>query len=338
MKRTLFEDVRKVVDFSSEPLIEKIDISNVADYFMKSKGYSEYDKKFVSLVSPFETAWYEFDAGAIIQRPGISRFGVYVTNRRWILPYVPSIFEAFKDSFDDSMVERFMRENKELNRMFNEPMNIRIPSFRRSAFMYGTFPYLNGVVLLAEDYAFLDENGSFLNPQKSRMASPTLLKDVGGRTAHSTISSSDEQTAADMAMLSGPIMTILNLAISFMHCKNVIVEAQEIPPKLQKKHMKKHGKPKEVYKILRIDPTHTTVRGKQPTHSSEISKSLHICRGHFRTYTEEKKLFGRLIGSFWIPAHLRGSAEIGEVKKDYSVDTEKLIEKGEKVGTVLESL
>lgn len=45
----------------------------------------------------------------------------------------------------------------------------------------------------------------------------------------------------------------------------------------------------------------------------------HICRGHFKTYTEEKPLFGSITGTYWWANQVRGSKERGEVKKRYQV-------------------
>lgn len=46
---------------------------------------------------------------------------------------------------------------------------------------------------------------------------------------------------------------------------------------------------------------------------------LHICRGHVKRYTEERPLFGKYSGTFYIPAHTRGKMENGIVTKDYSL-------------------
>jgi hypothetical protein len=46
---------------------------------------------------------------------------------------------------------------------------------------------------------------------------------------------------------------------------------------------------------------------------------LHICRGHFKTFTEEARLFGKYTGTYWWPAHVRGSVDEGVVEKDYRV-------------------
>ena len=49
-----------------------------------------------------------------------------------------------------------------------------------------------------------------------------------------------------------------------------------------------------------------------------MAKALHICRGHFRSY-DEKPLFGRVKGTFFIPQHVRGNADVGEHQKEYSI-------------------
>jgi len=49
-----------------------------------------------------------------------------------------------------------------------------------------------------------------------------------------------------------------------------------------------------------------------------IPRALHICRGHFATYTE-RPLFGKYRGTFWVPMHVRGAVEAGRTTKDYTV-------------------
>jgi hypothetical protein len=46
---------------------------------------------------------------------------------------------------------------------------------------------------------------------------------------------------------------------------------------------------------------------------------MHFRRGHFKEYTSEKPLFGKYTGAFWWEAHVAGSADIGEVRKDYRI-------------------
>ena len=110
------------------------------------------------------------------------------------------------------------------------------------------------------------------------------------------------------------------LAISLMHCKNVVrIDATETegPPKKWLRRMKQ---PEIRYHVLNIDPMKEVLRCEGGIETNGLKKALHICRGHFRTYSEESKgMFGRLHGTFWVPQHARGDKALGEVKKDYNV-------------------
>lgn len=109
------------------------------------------------------------------------------------------------------------------------------------------------------------------------------------------------------------------MAVSLLHCRNVKVMDNEVPPKVAAKR-RKAGKPVGVtYKTLVIDGMKEVLRREGGVEKNGLKKALHICRGHFATYTEDKPLFGRITGTFWKPMHTRGNKERGEVKKDYTV-------------------
>lgn len=73
---------------------------------------------------------------------------------------------------------------------------------------------------------------------------------------------------------------------------------------------------------LTIDPMRPTRRTSAPAGASHETP-WHQVRGHFVTYRPEAPMFGRpgLHGTYWIPAHVRGDREHGEVHKDYRVAT-----------------
>lgn len=127
----------------------------------------------------------------------------------------------------------------------------------------------------------------------------------------------DEAVAALTAGMR--MMFPVYLAISFMHCKNVERREEAPPPKLSKKWEKKHGRPLVRYHVLDIDPMRKVLSSEGGVETNGLKKALHICRGHFATYTEDKPLFGRVTGTFWKPQHVRGSAKNGVVVKDYNV-------------------
>lgn len=47
---------------------------------------------------------------------------------------------------------------------------------------------------------------------------------------------------------------------------------------------------------------------------------VHLCRGHFKEYTEQNPLFGRHVGRYWWQPCVRGKKEKGIIAKDYIVD------------------
>ena len=103
-------------------------------------------------------------------------------------------------------------------------------------------------------------------------------------------------------------------AFAFAHCKNVdMIDADEHGPGA--KWCRRQHAPDVVYKRLRIPGT---VRRRTATgEHSGVELRSHICRGHFKTYTAEAPLFGKYVGKFWHPCHVRGNPKIGEVEKDY---------------------
>lgn len=109
------------------------------------------------------------------------------------------------------------------------------------------------------------------------------------------------------------------MAISFMHCKNIKVQPQEPSSKLSKAFQKRHGKPLLRYHTLEIEPMKKVLETEGSIGQNGLKKALHICRGHFAHYTPEKPLFGRVTGTVWKPAHVRGSAAEGIVAKDYKI-------------------
>lgn len=108
-------------------------------------------------------------------------------------------------------------------------------------------------------------------------------------------------------------------ALNFLACKNVDI-AEPRRPRPERR------------RLARLDVrVHTLVVrpvGRQRTRggaaTADDTAPLHSVRGHFASYGPEYgkgKLFGRLSGRFWVPGHARGSAEHGEVRKDYLLTT-----------------
>lgn len=105
------------------------------------------------------------------------------------------------------------------------------------------------------------------------------------------------------------------MAHSLLACKNVETDIHHPNPKLSKRNARKKGFPLVSFKTLRIVPTGGGGHGGQ----TGLTR-LHIMRGHFKTFTAEKPLFGRVVGTYWWSPGLRGNAKRGVVVKDYAVE------------------
>lgn len=118
----------------------------------------------------------------------------------------------------------------------------------------------------------------------------------------------------DAAGLFGTLNSILCLAFTFCNCKNVEIEDDTERLQPTPKIMRRLKLPSVRRYRLKIDGRRTS-----PSAGSGDCRSpaYHLCRGHFATYTAERPLFGRLVGKFWIPAHVKGKKEHGTVEKSY---------------------
>jgi hypothetical protein len=106
-------------------------------------------------------------------------------------------------------------------------------------------------------------------------------------------------------------------AISLMHCKNV----KKIPRGRGTTPGRRNHKPcKFTYKVLDIEPMKRVLRTEGQCETVGLKRALHICRGHFKDFSE-KGLFGKLHGVYWWDSQVRGNTENGVVFKDYRVHT-----------------
>ena len=110
------------------------------------------------------------------------------------------------------------------------------------------------------------------------------------------------------------------LANSFINCKRTeIVEDKIQITKYNQKRSKKGKLPYFRFNKILIDPMREILRTEGGSEKTGLKRALHICRGHFVTYTQEAPLFGRMTGTFWKPMHLRGNKKEGVVVKEYQI-------------------
>ena len=118
------------------------------------------------------------------------------------------------------------------------------------------------------------------------------------------------------------------MALSFMHCKNVTFEAVEPSEKLSRGYRKRHGRPLVSYGELRIDPIRKVLEQQRQGVGGSLRKALHLCRGHFKTFSEDAPLLGHATGTYWWAPQMRGAASEGVALKDYRVEAPSKIGRG----------
>jgi hypothetical protein len=97
------------------------------------------------------------------------------------------------------------------------------------------------------------------------------------------------------------------LGISFMHCKNVVVQEERMPKPLAKKHHAKTGRWPTSYRTLVIEPLKQILKKEGRSGEVGLAKAMHICRGHFKDYREGRGLFGKYHQLVWQPSVVRGT-------------------------------
>lgn len=113
-------------------------------------------------------------------------------------------------------------------------------------------------------------------------------------------------------------------AFSMMGCGNVsIIDGGFSDDGLTRRQREERGRGHIAYKVLKVkvgkDREYVLGRGSS---GESLDLPLHAVRGHFKTYTSDRPLFGHYVGRYWWPAHARGKAENGEIRKSYEVVVE----------------
>lgn len=110
------------------------------------------------------------------------------------------------------------------------------------------------------------------------------------------------------------------MVLNLMGCKNVVAQDLVVDERLKKARQRRNKPPLTVYKTLLVAlpktgkavPLNTQAMVKEASES----RALHTVAGHYADY-REKGLFGRYKGIFWIPAHIRGAEDCGQIVKTY---------------------
>lgn len=96
-------------------------------------------------------------------------------------------------------------------------------------------------------------------------------------------------------------LVILKALMLIIACKNVITEVKQPSKVLNRMRARKKKplmKPYNIFKVVRNNKPKQNGRKIKGKSISE-SKELTHCPGHFKTYTDDKPLFGKHVGTWW---------------------------------------
>lgn len=114
-------------------------------------------------------------------------------------------------------------------------------------------------------------------------------------------------------------ISVFNVFLALLSCKNITAETIRIDEKLNKRRSKKGKLPLYDYKVLNlILPGNKKEVNKSDLNETSIKQRVHLCRGHFKEYTEKRPLFGKYVGRYWWQAIVRGKGD-GMINKEYQI-------------------
>lgn len=112
----------------------------------------------------------------------------------------------------------------------------------------------------------------------------------------------------------------LFFVLALLHCRNVTLVEKCAPRHERRQAERSGGPPPTRYHVLEIDSVlrraMNEVTGAEPTHGLV---ALHMVRGHFKTYSAERPMLGRMVGTWWWDHHVRGNPDRGIIDKDYAL-------------------
>lgn len=265
-----------------------VNISNVARWFYSDNSQENYSwaDDFPCLLCPWEEAVFVYDMPAIVNSNGHIRHNSLL-ERVTVEVKVLDLAGRPRDARDVGELVR--RKYGDIER---EPRWVQ----NMSIFVRG--------VLLERATAILDEVGALIGDSVLRVAPRN-----------------DPSAAIDPSLST---LFPIAFALSLLHCRNVeLIDGPE-PSRQMRRMAERRGTAAIRYKELVIDGLRQDTRpSAQHEGGSDVKRALHICRGHFATYSDDNPLFGRIAGTFWRPMHTRGSDAVGRIKKTYSIDSPK---------------
>jgi hypothetical protein len=117
-------------------------------------------------------------------------------------------------------------------------------------------------------------------------------------------------------------LKILNVLVPFLMVLNKEKIITRAPQRsFKQKNYKKNKLPFYDYKVLDIKIPEKRLGYDEIIKEKNkiIKKRYHSVRGHKKTYTADKPLFGKYVGTIEVPEHNRGDKNLGTIEKEYKI-------------------
>ena len=305
------------------------EITNVADLCNRMELFSIRDhnivlepERFPNVAPPFRSYWCEWRCPAMFDKDKtIGRFGVWcvITDRtddeHWNV-----MCGLFVNDRKPKCIGRFVLEITRGGHVtdpgrlvvFPEGVDYVLARERREVGDNTTNEYVRSIEEAASEMNDQDRE-RFLYSELERL-------EANRDDAHKRVL----EINMELANIVGDSLRIgvlppLLLAHSLLGCKNVDTEDHRPDAKLSRAAVKRRGQALTMFKTLVIRPMGGKHAESQRVSIGSGQSALHLVRGHFKTFTQERPLFGSRVGTYWWSPNVRGSAEHGTIVKDYEV-------------------
>ena len=303
--------VKSINTLRAMPVFDIRDIQRM--YYEETSGGNFFPYRRECITCPYETAWFEYNIGN-------AKLGCMVTmgdNDEWLDHITESISPAYDDlayDWDADYAAEFMMKHRSIAR-WGMKMVFWAGSRRRNVPIFTKYMLLDGrgKVLTNSSFGDLPDDHSAVEGTNFNEDGPYFCythRDVDDTNLWML----QVMEQRHVQELFGPVF----MALSLLNCKTISHEEREPPPKLSKKHAKKTGNPLRSYHVLRLDLLSMS-KGSAEGTGEGGKKRLHMCRGHFAKYTQEKPMLGKYVGTYWRPSHVRGQKKLGYADKDYAL-------------------
>lgn len=332
----MLERDRKLADWVlNTPSIAIVDITDAANWYWaeSDQDYWDIHDDLYRLTAPSGSCWLEYKCPSRIKVHGgiipwsfpIQRFGAFVTCLE--IPKNERPQAVFSDYLNTTFCMLATGKGGDWESLYMQNFNTTkhrevLAQMRESmatppAFVLSLQVFVQISNWIHQDTlwaAYLDEEGRAYS--SSVRGAITAISPPLARA--SILGILDDETYRKIGVSSSVVPFCF--ALSLMNCRNVtqVDKASDLTRNERRRLVRQNISP-VLYKWLTIKQLQRQTERDGSLSSSGPRKRLHQVRSHWAVYSPDAPLFGKYPGAFFIPQHVRGSAEIGTVVKGYNL-------------------